>query len=146
MTFEYEFRLAAPIDRVYELLSDVRLLNTLTPSWFDLRVGDEAVSELRVGSEIDYRLKWRNLSRRWRSRIVEWCPSERFTYRQEIGPFRHFVHEHLFFAEGEGTRVVDRVDYSAPGGGLVERLLVEPDLRRIFEYRVAAAERELRAD
>jgi ligand-binding SRPBCC domain-containing protein len=146
VTFEYEFRLDAPIDRVYDLLSDVRLLNALTPSWFDLRVVDKGVPELRVGSEVDYRLKWRSLPRRWRSRIVEWCPSERFTYRQEVGPFRHFVHEHLFYAEGEGTRVVDRVDYSAPGGGLVGRLLVEPDLRRIFEYRVAAAERTLTVD
>jgi hypothetical protein len=35
----------------------------------------------------------------------------------------------------EGTLVSDVVDYAVPGGALVQRLLVRPDLERIFDYR-----------
>jgi len=36
-----------------------------------------------------------------------------------------------------GTLVRDKIEYAVPGGGLVNRLLVAPDLRRIFDYRAA---------
>ena len=45
------------------------------------------------------------------------------------------VHRHDFRAEGGGTRFDDTVVYAVPGGRLVDRLIVRPDLTRIFEYR-----------
>mgnify|MGYP002624016111 FL=1 len=96
-----------------------------------------------MGSEVDYRLRWRGLPRRWRSRIVEWRLPRVFTYEQVRGPFRSFRHRHLLAPDTTGTRVVDRVTYAVAGGGLVDGLLVAPDLRRIFDYRAEAVRREL---
>lgn len=140
---EYEFTLAAPIDRVADLLSDVRQLDRMTPSWFCLKVEGDKRPMLRYGSEIDYRLNWRGLHRKWRSRIIDWQPPCLFTYEQVEGPFHYFKHEHLLFEIEGGTRVIDRVDYCAPGGRWVDRMLVAPDLERIFAYRAGAVKREL---
>ena len=35
----------------------------------------------------------------------------------------------------EGTLVRDRIEYAVWGGSLINRLLVRPDLDRIFSYR-----------
>jgi len=62
---------------------------------------------------------------------------------QVRGPYRRWVHRHDFVAENGRTRV-DTVTYAAPGDALVDRLIVRPDLHRIFEYRRGAI-RGLRA-
>ena len=59
----------------------------------------------------------------------------RFVDRQVRGPYRLWVHEHRFSPLGDGTTMRDVVEYAVPGGAVLERLLVGPDVRRIFEYR-----------
>ena len=54
---------------------------------------------------------------------------------QRRGPYRFRVHEHRFEERAGRTLASDRVRYAAPGGWLVDRLLVRPDLERVFEYR-----------
>jgi ligand-binding SRPBCC domain-containing protein len=45
------------------------------------------------------------------------------------------VHEHNFIEQSGGTLVGDNVQYSVPGGILVQKFIVAPDLDRIFKYR-----------
>jgi len=132
---EYEFSVGAPRDEVFALLSDARNLNDVTPDWFEFEILGANAGEMGQGAAIDYWLRWRLLKFRWRSRISGWDPPEFFAYEQARGPFRHFTHEHYFLEHGDGTRVVDRVIYSPPGGQFVDRLLVTSDLRRIFSFR-----------
>ncbi|MCB2250259.1 SRPBCC family protein [Pseudomonas chlororaphis] len=51
------------------------------------------------------------------------------------GPLRAFRHEHRVEAADGGTLYTDRVTYRALGGALVERLLVNAYMARIFEAR-----------
>jgi len=51
-----------------------------------------------------------------------------------------WVHEHTFSDREGGTIVGDNVVYAVPGGKLVQKLFVTPDLDRIFHYRRAALE------
>lgn len=139
----YEFEVEAPIGAVAALLSEPRRLDSVTPPWFALEVGENAPERIGPGSEIDYRLRWHGVARRWRSRIVEWDLPHVFTYEQAIGPFKSFRHRHVLSRERNGTRVADLVRYETPGGRLVDRLLVAPDLERIFTFRAAAVRREL---
>jgi len=44
-------------------------------------------------------------------------------------------HEHSFEERDGGTVCRDLVRFSAPGGRLVQKLFVEPDVRKIFAYR-----------
>ncbi len=137
--YVYEFALEAAVERVFDLFSRPERLNELTPRWFDLRPREPVPERLDTGSEVEYRLRWRGFPMTWISRIVEWSPPHRLTYEQVRGPYRFFRHEHSFDDAGVVTRVRDRVSYRTAGGLAIERLLVRPDLRRIFRHRAQAA-------
>lgn len=53
------------------------------------------------------------------------------------GPYCEWVHQHTSEETLEGTLAVDEVWYRAPGGPVVNRLLVAGELKRIFDYRKA---------
>ncbi len=132
-----------PISRrqAFEFLSDARHLERLTPPWFRLLPLTPLPVEMEIGRTIDYLLRWRRLPLRWRSRVTAWDPPRRFTYEQEHGPYRLFRHDHLYRARNGGTAVVEEVSFAAPGGWLMHKLLVEPELRRIFTFRQQVLER-----
>jgi ligand-binding SRPBCC domain-containing protein len=90
---------------------------------------------MRVGPLIDYRIRLHGTPLRWRSEITTWEPPLRFTDEQRRGPYRLWIHQHLFRADGEGTIAEDKVEYAVLGGSLVKRFFVAPDLERIFAYR-----------
>jgi ligand-binding SRPBCC domain-containing protein len=72
---------------------------------------------------------------RWQSEITAWEPPYRFVDEQRRGPYRCWIHEHTFEADGDATVARDRVQYDHIGGRLVNRLMVGPDVRRIFAFR-----------
>jgi ligand-binding SRPBCC domain-containing protein len=72
---------------------------------------------------------------KWQSVISDWEPPHRFVDQQTRGPYRFWVHEHKFMEHNGGTLVDDNVQYSVPGGILVQKFIVGPDLDRIFKYR-----------
>lgn len=131
------FRCWLPVPRqeAFDFLGDARHLARLTPPWFRLLPLTPLPVEMEAGRTIDYLLRWRRWRRRWRSRVVKWDPPRRFTYEQERGPYRWFRHAHLYRPLNGGTQVVERVSFAAPGGWLAHKLVVEPDLRRVFAYR-----------
>lgn len=131
-----ELRVPAPIDRVFEFFSDASNLEMLTPPWIRFRIVTPQPVEMRPGTTIDYRLRIRGLPIRWQSVIPIWEPPHRFVDEQVKGPYRYWRHEHLFEPADGGTLVSDRVDYRVPGGRLVNRWFVQPDVERIFRYRL----------
>lgn len=127
-----------PPEDIFAFFSDAFHLDDLTPPWLHFRILTPAPLRLRAGACIDYRLRWRGLPLAWRTEISVWEPPRRFVDRQLRGPYRLWVHEHVFEPESGGTRIRDRVEYALPGGPLaplLHRLLVGPDVRRIFAYR-----------
>ena len=58
-----------------------------------------------------------------------------FIDRQTRGPYSLWIHEHTFKEHEGGTLVGDKVEYAAPGGKLVQKFFVAPDLDRVFKYR-----------
>ena len=123
------------VEEVFEFFSDARNLEAITPAWLKFRVLTPGMIDMLPGTLIDYELRLRVLPIRWQSEITAWDPPRRFVDEQRRGPYRKWAHEHVFSPESSGTRVIDRVTYAAPGGALVHRLLVDPDLRRIFKFR-----------
>jgi ligand-binding SRPBCC domain-containing protein len=133
-----ESRLLAPatLDAVFAFFSDARNLETLTPPWIRFRIVTPLPIAMRAGATIDYRLRIRGLPVSWQSVVSVWEPPHRFVDEQVRGPYRSWRHEHRFEAAAGGTLVSDTVDYRAPGGRLVDRLFVQPDVTRIFRYRL----------
>ncbi len=126
---------AAPVEEVFGFLADARNLNALTPGFMRFEILTPLPAELRAGTRIDYRLHFRGIPLRWSSEIRCWEPFRRFSYEQRRGPYRLWLHEHLFEPVPGGTRTSDRVAWAVRGGAPVGRLWVEPHLDRIFENR-----------
>jgi len=138
-TFLSELWLPLPPEDVFPFFAEARNLEKITPPWLSFRVLGQRPPEMGAGTVIDYRLRLHGLPLRWQSEITVWDPPRRFVDVQRRGPYRLWEHEHLFLPRDGGTLVQDRVRYAVPGGPLlapvVERLLVRPDLERIFAYR-----------
>ncbi len=125
---------------VFAFFADAANLELLTPPWLRFTIVSPLPIDMHVGTLIDYALKVRGLPMRWRSEISEWDPPSHFVDDQVRGPYRRWRHEHRFLGSPDGTtKVIDHVRYAVPGGPLLERLvhrlLVGPDVERIFSYR-----------
>jgi ligand-binding SRPBCC domain-containing protein len=124
-----------PRQQVFDFFAEASGLQTLTPPWLDFSILTALPIEMKQGTLIDYRLRIRGMTLRWRSEITVWEPPLRFVDEQVKGPYRHWRHEHRFEPADGGTNCLDVVHYRVPGGRLVDWLLVRRDLRRIFEFR-----------
>jgi len=134
-TLEREQTIDAPLDAVFAFFSDARNLERITPPWLHFEILTPPPIEMRVGTRIDYRLRLHGIPLRWQSEITAWEPGRRFVDEQRRGPYRTWIHAHEFEAVDGGTRVRDSVRYSVPGGAIINRLLVAPDVARVFDHR-----------
>jgi ligand-binding SRPBCC domain-containing protein len=134
-TLEVAQWLPRPRDEVFPFFADAFNLERITPPLLRFRVVTPGPIEMRKGTLIDYRFRIHGFSVRWRSEISVWQPPSRFVDEQRHGPYRLWWHEHSFTERDGGTQCRDVVRYAVPGGSLVQRLLVEPDVRKIFDHR-----------
>lgn len=134
-TLSVEQWVPRPIDEVFSFFSDAFNLQIITPPWMHFQILTPAPIDMQVGRLIDYKLRVRGVPMRWQSEITAWEPPHRFVDEQRRGPYRLWIHEHSFSEERGGTLIRDRVEYAVPGGGLVRRLFVAPQLEAIFNYR-----------
>jgi ligand-binding SRPBCC domain-containing protein len=123
------------VDTVFAFFSDAHNLETITPPWMRFRVRTPKPITIQAGTLIDYTLRVRGVPMRWRSEITVWNPPHRFVDVQVSGPYRTWVHTHTFEPVEGGTLVRDEVEYETPGGSLIDRLIVRPDIEKIFAYR-----------
>ena len=124
-----------PLDETFAFFADPWNLERITPPLLGFRIVTPAPTWMGAETLIDYRLRLRGTPVRWRTEITAWDPPRGFTDVQLRGPYRKWVHRHDFVEEDGGTRVDDTITYAVPGGALVDRLIVRPDLDRIFGYR-----------
>ena len=142
---QLEFRCALPgvsQKAIWDFHRDPGVLTRLTPP-------EKGVSLVRPparmeeGAIVTLRFRQFGLPITWVSRIAEWTEPSGFVDVQESGPFHRWRHEHIFSA-GE---LLDRVDYEVPlsmlGGRLAEKLMVRPDLERMFAFRHAVTREAL---
>jgi ligand-binding SRPBCC domain-containing protein len=128
-------RLPRPVDEVFDFFADAQNLEAITPPWLHFQILTPPGIRMATGTRIEYRLRLRGLPLHWTSEITAWEPPRRFVDEQISGPYRLWEHEHCFESTGGGTTANDRVRYAVPGGIIVHRLLVAPELKRIFDYR-----------
>ena len=130
-----EITLPQPLADVFPFFSDARNLERLTPDWLKFEVLTPDPIEMTAGTLIEYRLRLRGVPIRWRSEITAWEPPYRFVDEQRRGPYRAWIHEHTFEERDGQTIARDHVQYDHLGGRLVNRLLVGPDVAKIFAFR-----------
>ncbi len=145
--FESHQDVALPRETVFRFFSDPANLERLTPPWLNFRILTPEPLPRGEGALLDYRIRVRGLTLRWRTLIETWEEGHQFTDLQLKGPYALWHHTHLFLdLPNGGTRIIDRVRYRV-GWGLLGRLVtalwVRRDVERIFAYRKATIERLL---
>lgn len=109
-------------EEVFPFFAAAGNLDLLTPPWLHFVILTPMPVTMRAGLELDYRLRWRGIPLRWRTRIEAWEPGVRFVDARIRGPYRLWHHTHLFEAVNGGTRMTDIVRY-ALSLGVVGRLV-----------------------
>ena len=138
-------RIARPLQEVFAFFADAANLEAITPHFLRFRMLTRAPIEMRVGTLIDYEISLLGVPMKWRTRIAAWEPNLRFADEQLSGPYAYWHHTHSFQAQGNATLMRDVVVYREPLGPLgvvLHSLFVERTLKRIFDYRAAAIERQ----
>jgi ligand-binding SRPBCC domain-containing protein len=122
-------------EEIFPFFADAHNLETITPPWLHFEVLTPRPVQMCAGAEIDYRLRVHGIPMRWQSEITLWEPPARFIDEQRNGPYRRWVHQHLFEEAEGGTRCRDLVEYAVPGGAFIHWLLVRRDVDKIFAFR-----------
>jgi ligand-binding SRPBCC domain-containing protein len=137
-------QLAHPLGEVFPFFAAARNLERITPPWLRFEVRTPEPVRMEAGAVIDYRLHYRGVALGWTSQIEVWEPGRQFVDRQLRGPYGLWHHRHTFTEVDGGTVIEDEVHYAAPFGllgELAQPVLIERDLKRIFDYRQQAVRR-----
>lgn len=142
--FTIEFWLPQPRYCVFPFFADARNLQSITPPWLRFEVLTPPPIVMQRGTRIDYRLRIHGIPFNWQSEITCWEPPFRFRDEQRRGPYRTWIHTHEFTEREDGTLCRDQVEYTVPGGRLVDALFVRRDVESIFAYRRKALQNRFR--
>jgi ligand-binding SRPBCC domain-containing protein len=171
---ERDVRVRRPLDEVFAFFADPANLARITPRWLAFEMtgwdapfataggaqgvepdtasagaGEPCRPVMAQGLLLHYRVRPLFVAQRWTSEITVWEPPHRFTDEQVNGPYSLWRHTHRFDAIGSMTRVRDRVEYALPFGPLgrlAHLLLVQHQLKRIFDFRETVMDRLLQPD
>src|SRR3954469_16737237 len=138
MNFVKESLIKAQPERVFAFHELPDALARLTPPWEKARV-ISAAPDLRAGSTAVVETKLFGLFPvRWVAEHTLYDPPRMFEDVQTSGPFRRWRHRHIIKPHEEGALLRDEIEYAPPLiflGRMTAPLLIEPGLRRLFDYR-----------
>ena len=138
MRFVKESFIRAEPERVFAFHELPDALQRLTPPWEPVRVVEHAPSlRVRARATIETCL-FGVFTVRWVAEHTAYDPPRMFEDVQAEGPFRRWRHRHTVEPHAEGATLRDEVEYEPPLGALgrlAAPLLIEPRLRRLFDYR-----------
>lgn len=126
-------------ENLFDFFCKAENLEVLSPPWLKFKIVTPLPIEMGVGTRIDYKLKIHGVPIQWRTEIVEWNPPYSFTDSQIKGPYNTWIHQHVFEEVDGGTLMHDIVDFASPGlflEPIVHRLMIKPDLVKIFRFRI----------
>jgi len=130
----------ADIDTVWSFFSSPRNLNKITPPEMNFEIVDMGgTEEMQKGQIIRYKVSPFSLHRvLWTTEIVDVDLKKFFVDSQKVGPFAMWRHEHTFTSIADHVKMTDHVVYSMPFGfigRLINKLVVQDRVNKIFEYR-----------
>lgn len=159
-TYRRETRIEAPFDAVWQFHATIDGLEALTPEFVNLEIervvgpdGDTDPGTLEAGSRIEMSVRPFGVGPRQRivSVITDRHLDDGAGYFRDVmesGPFDEWEHTHQFFADGDGTRLVDRIEYRLPGGpvGRIASPLAKVGFAPMFRNRHRTTKRILESD
>jgi len=143
----FEQKIPTNIENVWNFISDPRNLKKITPSYMGFQITNEPIAEkMYAGMIIAYKVTpLLNIPLQWVTEITHVQEMEYFVDEQRIGPYLLWHHQHRISEIEGGTLMQDIVSYKPPFGPLgilANSLIIEGQLKSIFDYRFKAVVRE----
>ena len=139
--FILERSLILPItlEETWAFFSDPGNLEKITPPSMDFRITSPLQSDIYAGQIITYTVRpLFSVAVNWTTEITHVDRPNFFVDEQRFGPYRFWHHQHRFRQVVGGIEIYDLVHYLLQHdqlARLLNRLLVAPRLRRIFDFR-----------
>lgn len=134
--------LPASLEEAWEFFSDPGNLVRITPPAMDFRITSAPQAATYAGQILTYTVRpLLGISMSWTTEITHVARPNFFVDEQRFGPYRFWHHQHFFREVNGGVEVRDLVHYLLLHdqlAWLVNRLIVAPRLKRIFDYRSTA--------
>lgn len=144
-SLERSIVLQTDLDSAWDFFSDPRNLPKITPPAMEFRITSEQQDTTYAGQIITYSLRpLLGITMSWTTEITQVSKPDFFVDEQRFGPYRFWHHQHFFRQVEDGVEMRDLVHYLLPHmqfTGLVNRLIVMPRLKRIFDYRTQALQK-----
>ena len=149
MTGRYEYLRSTPMPVPASSLAAWHFrsgaIHRLIPPWENIRVKREA-SPLVDGARAEIEIRKGPIKLELVAVHSNVVAGEQFVDEQLTGPFGSWRHRHRFIAEGEGSRLEDKIVYDPPFGilGRLGQRVFHGELDRQFAFRHARTREDLR--
>ncbi len=142
--FSYSSLINAPVETVWKFHEQPDILQKLTPPWQPVKIVRRE-GGLDVGAISEFLIFIGPIPVRWIARHTACEKNRLFIDEQASGPMENWTHRHEFVPENGQTRLTDSIDFSVPGGWLVNILLggfICDRLQDMFRYRHQVTKKE----
>ena len=126
------------IINVFEFFSNAENLDLITPPHLGFKILTQLPIRMNIGTIIDYKIHLNGFPIRWKTEITKWEPPNCFEDTQVKGPYKIWVHEHLFKESNGKTIMNDNIRYLSPGGifeFIPHKFIVKKKVESIFDFR-----------
>jgi len=126
MTTEFKSSVTVdcPPEEVFDFLLRPDNIVRISPPEMGLNF-TKAPEVLELGSILEFSVLAHGQVQRLAHEITHFESPVRFVEKQVEGPFKHWVHEHIFAVDEQGSvTVTDRIEFKPPGG-LIGLLVTE---------------------
>jgi ligand-binding SRPBCC domain-containing protein len=138
-TLERVQTLPISVQEAWDFFSHPGNLVQITPQSMDFRITSPPASDTYAGQIITYTVRpLLRVAVNWTTEITHVDRPHFFVDEQRFGPYRFWHHQHRFRAVEGGVEMHDLVHYLLfhdQLAGLINRLIVAPRLKKIFDYR-----------
>jgi ligand-binding SRPBCC domain-containing protein len=140
-------KIPATIDQVWDFISSPRNLKKITPAHMGFQIRNEPIADkMYPGMIIAYKVSpLLGIPMDWVTEITHVKEKEYFVDEQRVGPYAFWHHQHKITPIDGGVLMEDIVSYKPPFGflgSIANSLLIQGQLKSIFDFRLIAVEKE----
>lgn len=139
-------KIPASLSEIWDFISSPANLKKITPAYMGFDITSKLTEEkMYPGMIISYQVKpLLGIRMTWVTEITHVKDNEYFVDEQRVGPYSLWHHEHKIQPIKGGVLMTDIVSYKPPLGilgSVVNKFIIEKQLRNIFNYRKTAIEK-----